>query len=254
MTSWLSLRLASLPLLMLVGFSRVFAQDANVVTASLGERLEQSTALYSTPQQNQTPPNRQSIVPLTSRQKFARAGRKGFLTAGAYLSPAVNAFFIERNDVKAPGKTAEDKFADGLSYYARTFATRSTSTVLGDGLFPVLFKQDPRYYPSGKRGYLSRTLYAASRTVITRGDNGKAQVNYSKLAGTLTSQALANIYERDTVKSRDANGRVLSYHRRVGVRPTLVHFGVSTAMSAATNVILREFDLPGKLLEVLGKR
>jgi len=260
MISYSLFRPAVLLLVLLVGSIQVFAQNADPAAES---SREWSSALFSerkiadqdtitvTEQQKTTPPGKQAIVPLTAREKLAYGARKAFLDPAAYLNPAVNAFFIERGNVKAPGKTSGDIFADGLSYYARTFTTRSTTVLLGDGVYPALFKQDPRYHPSGKHGIMSRTLYAASRTVVTLGDNGKRQINFSKLGGIFTSRALANVYERDTVKARDANGRVLSFRRRVGVRPTLVGFGISTAMDAVTNIAFREFDVVGKLLKIL---
>lgn len=192
----------------------------------------------------------QGIVPLTSQQKLYYGAKKAFLSPSAYLSPAVKALLIERDNVKGFGKTKEDFYADGMSHYARGFATHTTATLLGDGIYPALFKQDPRYHRSGKHGFMARALYAVSRTVVTRGDNGASQPNFSKLLGTLSGHALSNIYERDTVKARDAQGRVLAYHRRVGVRPTLARFGISTALEALTNVALREFDIGGKLSKI----
>jgi len=260
MISYSHFRPAASLLVLLVGSIQIFAQNAGPAAEPSrewpsalfsGRKIADQGTVPVTEQQNTTLPNKQSIVPLTSREKLAYGARKAFLGPGAYLSPAVDAFFIERGDVKAPGKTSGDKFADGLSYYARSFTTGSTAALLGDGVYPALFKQDPRYHPSGKHGFMARTLYAASRAVVTLGDNGKTQINVSKLAGNFTSRALANVYERDTVKARDANGRALSFRRRVGVRPTFVGFGISTVLDAATNIAFREFDVVGKLLKIL---
>jgi hypothetical protein len=261
MISYSIFRMAGL-LLLLGGSLQVLAQDAKPTTSAneVSSHLLTTVALPAAgePQSN-TPPAgtgtkvRQSTVPLSARQKFAYGARKAFLDPFDYFGPAVDAYFTERREVKAPGKTAEDKFADGLSRYARSFATSSTAALLGSGVYPVLFKQDPRYHPSGKHGFMPRALYAASRTFVTQGDNGKTQINYSRLAGNLTSAGLANIYERDLVTARDARGRALSFQRRVGIKPTFEEFGISTALNAATNIAFAEFDLVGKLLRIFRK-
>lgn len=196
---------------------------------------------------------KQATAPLSAAQKLAYGARKAFLNPFAYLGPVFDAYFTERRDVKALGKTAGDKFADGLSRYGRSFDTNSTAALLGSGVYPVLFKQDPRYHLSGKHGFITRSAYALSRTVITRGDNGKTQFNYSGLAGNLTSAGLANLYERDLVKARDTRGRVLLFRERDGAQRTFVNFGLSTVFDAASNIAFKEFNVLDKLLKLLHK-
>ena len=251
-------------LLFLGGFIQVLAQDAKPATSSDGDHSNAALTTIAFPtvgdQQTSAPTATtgktratQPTIPLSAKQKLAYGARRAFLDPLAYLSPAVDAYFVERSEVKAPGKTAEDKFADGLSRYARSFATGSTAALLGSGVYPALFKQDPRYHPSGKHGFMPRALYAASRTLLTQGDNGTTQINYSSLAGNLTSAGLANFYERDVVRARDAHGRPLSFRRRVGVGPTFESFGISTALNAAANIAFREFDVVGKLRKIFRK-
>jgi len=187
---------------------------------------------------------------MTAKEKLHYGFYETFLTPGAYLGPAVNAYFVERSDVKALGKTGEDKFADGLSRFGRAFATRASAELLGTGVFPALFKQNPIYEKSGKQGFMPRAAYAASRALVTSGDNGKTQPNFSRLLGNLTSVSMANLYERDTVERRDRFGRVAEYHRRVGVRPTLEAFAIDTAFDALTHVLFDEFNIVKKLLKV----
>jgi hypothetical protein len=190
---------------------------------------------------------------LSARQKFKYGLRQAFFTPGAYLGPAFGAYLTERAEVKAPGKTSGDKFADGLSRFAISFATNSTAQMLGYGVYPVIFKQDPRYKPSQRHGFGARALYAAGRTVLRQGDNDNTQINFSGLAGNLTSAGLANIYERDRVSARDARGRVLSLNRHVGVGPTLISFGISEALEAVSHIALDEFNVPGKVRKLFGK-
>jgi hypothetical protein len=250
---------ASIQILAQAGESRP-SSAADHSPDSLGEVLRPVVSAATVGQKKNPPKNTggqtkpaQTFVPLTSSQKLAYGARRAFLDPFAYLGPAVNAFFVERQDVKAPGKTFEDKFADGLTHYARTFATSSTTTMLSSGIYPVLFKQDPRYHFSGKHGFMSRALYAASRTVVTRGDNGELQPNYSRFAGTITSVALANVYERDLVKARNLRGQAVEFRRRVGIEPTFKNLGISMAANAAGNIVFHEFDVVGKLIKILHK-
>lgn len=187
------------------------------------------------------------VAPLTVREKVKHGLRRAFLDPGSYIGPAFGAYFTQRGELEVPAKTRGDEFADGLSRYARDFTTQSTAQVFGAGIYPALFKQDPRYTPSPKRGFASRVLYAASRTVLTQSDAGETQINYSRLAGNLTSAGLANIYERSTPASRDQFGRVLTINDRVGVGRTFINFGQVTAIDAAGYIVFDELDLPGKL-------
>jgi hypothetical protein len=251
---------AAMLLLLLGGSAQILAQEGKSEPPSAPDHSSDEARLSpptggqkKKPPKDNTGKTRASFVPLSAQQKLAYGARKAFLDPFAYLGPAINAFFIERRDVKAPAKTFEDKFADGLTHYARTFTTSSATTLLSSGVYPVLFKQDPRYHLSGKHGFMARALYAASRTVVTRGDNGKLQPNYSRWAGTLTSVALANTYERDLVKVRNLRGQAVDFRRRVGTDPTFKNFGVSMAANAASNIVFHEFDVVGKLIKILRK-
>jgi hypothetical protein len=240
-------------LLLLPGSTEVFAQGSTPARSPSDDRSSTlpSKTVTVFVSGNQQPTPQQPIVPLSARQKLAFGAGKAFLSPTAYLGPIFDAYFTERREVKAPGKTGGDKFADGLSRYARSFTTNTIAALFGSGFYPALFKQDPRYHPSEKHGFMPRAIYAASRTVLTLGDNGKTQINFSGLGGNLTSAGLANIYERDLVKARDLHGRPVSFRRRVGVGPTFKNFGISTAIDAATNIVFKEFDLVGKLLKLL---
>ena len=190
---------------------------------------------------------------MSAGQKFKFGLRGAFFTPGAYVGPAIDAYFVERREVKAPYKTAGDKFADGMSRYARGFATRSSSELFGWGIYPILFKQDPRYYKSRRHSFGYRVFYAATRTFVTRGDDGRQQVNFSEILGDFTSASLANVYERNVVRRRDAFGRPTLYERRVGVNPTLETFGISLGFDSASYVLFDEFDVVGKLWKIIHK-
>lgn len=59
---------------------------------------------------------------------------------------------------------------------------------------PSLFKQDPRYFYRGRGRWSSLLWYALSRAVITKGDNGKWQPNYSNAFGNLAAAGITDTY------------------------------------------------------------
>jgi len=58
-------------------------------------------------------------------------------------------------------------------------------------VLPSLLRQDPRFYQKGKGGFMHRLAYATSRIVVTRGDSGGSQFNYSEIFGSAISAGLS---------------------------------------------------------------
>ena len=56
------------------------------------------------------------------------------------------------------------------------------------------FHEDPRYFPSGKSGLVSRVWYAATRVLVTRDDYGRNVFNQSEFLGVSLTSSLQNIY------------------------------------------------------------
>ncbi len=169
-------------------------------------------------------------APLTAGKKMNCAFHAAFLSPMGYASTAIGATITEARERHQPQKMTNDRIADGFSRFAISTATRTTGIMLGSGLYPVIFKQDPRYRYSGKQGFGPRTLYAVGRVFVTDGDNGRLQPNYSGLAGNITTSALANIWERNTPGAR-----------RIGGRPTLQRFGSSIGFGMLSNIVFKEF-------------
>ena len=81
------------------------------------------------------------------------------------------------------------------------------------GLYAAIFHDDPRYYVMGPREKFSRrAVYAATRVVITRKDDGDSAVNWPKLAGLTSAAALTNAYypDRDRQVGRTATSTLTS--------------------------------------------
>jgi len=129
-------------------------------------------------------------APLNARQKFHLSWKArtdplqfGFAAAVAGVQQA-------RGDYSG--------FGDGIPGYARryaaAYATSVTGTMVTRVLMPTVFRQDPRYFYSGTGTTQARLLYAMSRSVIRKGDNGRWQPDYSGILGTLASAAISNFY------------------------------------------------------------
>jgi hypothetical protein len=129
-------------------------------------------------------------VPLTSRQKF-RLAFKNASDPGNLLLVGVVAG-VQQADNAFPG------YGQGAKGYGRRYGADLgnlvSGTFLGGANYPSLFHQDPRYFYRGTGTFRKRFLYAVTRTVVTRGDNGRHQFNYSTVLGDMSAGALSNLY------------------------------------------------------------
>jgi hypothetical protein len=58
-------------------------------------------------------------------------------------------------------------------------------------VLPTVFRQDPRYFQSGKGSFTHRTGYAISRIFMTRTDSGHQQFNFSEVFGSALSAGIS---------------------------------------------------------------
>lgn len=67
--------------------------------------------------------------------------------------------------------------------------------MIGNGIFPVIFHQDPRYFRLGYGSFSHRLLYAMATSYICKHDNtGRWEPNYSNVAGNIVAGAISNLY------------------------------------------------------------
>ncbi len=114
--------------------------------------------------------------------------------------------------------TDDDKsFGQGVKGYAHRLGTWYADEALGnlftEGLFPVMFHQDPRYFRKGTGRKWGRTGYALSRVMVSQKDGGGLQFNYSEWVGNAAATAIGNIYHPD---SRDAYDNSMKLLEQVG--------------------------------------
>lgn len=95
--------------------------------------------------------------------------------------------------------------------------------MLAGAVYPILLRQDPRFFRQGAGTFRSRVRHALLASVICRGDNGRRQPNYSNVLGNFTAGLISNAYypAADT-----------------GIGLSLVNSTIQTAEGAAGNIAL----------------
>ena len=157
-------------------------------------------------------------APLNTAQKF-KLSWKATIDPFQFAGVAVIAGIQKARD-QFPG------FGGGWEGYAKryaaAYAAESTQRMFTRVLMPSIFRQDPRYFYKGDGTVPSRVLYALSRAVIRKGDNGHWQPNYSSVLGSFAAAGVSNFYypEED----------------RHGLQLTLQNVGIGMAFGAGGNV------------------
>ena len=125
-------------------------------------------------------------APLNPRQKFQLSWKARTDPVQFAFVAIVAAIQQSRNDYAG--------FGDGVSGYAKRYAAAYaagwTRTMMTRVLLPSLFRQDPRYFYKGFGSTRSRLVYALSRSIVRKGDNGRWQPNYSGILGSLSAGAI----------------------------------------------------------------
>jgi hypothetical protein len=166
--------------------------------------------------------------PLTSHQKFSIAFKDTFDYPLIGVS-AVLAGLYQWND-------SHPEFGQGmkgyLSRWGTSYCDQLTGNFLTEGLMPVVFREDPRYFRMAKGAKSRRLVYALTRIVITRTDSGHASFNYAEVLGNGMAAGIGLSYYPD---SRDF--------------PDYLQNWGAQLLTDATSQVLKEFwpDIKRKL-------
>jgi hypothetical protein len=89
-------------------------------------------------------------------------------------------------------------FGQGAAGYGKRFAAAATDRISNNFFhtffFPVLFRQDPRYYRLGQGPTRERMRHALTHVFVAQEDSGKKMFNFSEWMGTAAAVALGNAY------------------------------------------------------------
>jgi hypothetical protein len=137
--------------------------------------------------------NRQNAPPLTPGQKFHLFVKGAFdpfvyVAAGlqAGVGQATNQFEGYGQGASGYGKRYGAALADGIS-----------SQFFSNFLYPVMLKQDPRYFRLGEGTVKHRTGYAVSQEFVCHKDKGGQAFAWSNVLGAVSTGGLSNVYYPD---------------------------------------------------------
>jgi hypothetical protein len=160
------------------------------VEAQSQQQSEDKRIFLIFPNYKTLPKYSDSIPPLSAKEKFAIAAKDSFDPATVILAGAYAGVGQLSNQYPTWGLGAQG-YGKRL---AAAYADQALSNFGTEAVMPVLFKQDPRYFRKGEGSAKSRTFYALSRIVITRGDSHKRQFNFSEILGNGMGASVASLY------------------------------------------------------------
>jgi hypothetical protein len=164
-------------------------------------------------------------APLNARQKFKLSFRS-LTDPVAFAGVAITAGI----------ETSRDTFPswgqDAPSYgkrFAAAYGDEILTRMFSYFVYPTIFHQDPRYFYMGPPNKTStRFWHAALSGIVTRGDNGRLQPNYSHMLGSASAGAVSSVYH----PASDSAGYLAA-----------LNFGIGLG-SKGLQGLIREFILP----------
>ncbi len=156
--------------------------------------------------------------PLTSTQKLQLAVDET-IAPSRFMGSAFTAGIGQARD-------SLHDYGQGWEGYGKRFgssvASNASSHLFGTALIPSITHEDPRYFVKLFGSPKSRILYAMSRIVVTRTDDGRPTFNWSYVMGGLMAESLATSY--------------LPENERTAAK-TFTRFGVRVGFGALDNVV-----------------
>lgn len=144
------------------------------------------------------------------------------LTAGEkfhlFVSDTVNPFsFVESAFNAGLAQMSDDdpQWGQGMKGYGRRYAAdladNASDEFFTTFLYPAIFRQDPRYYRVAHGPVRKRVLHAFNHVFVAHSDSGHMMFNYSEWLGTVSSQALGNVYHPGNEPGLRPLGRAVAW-------------------------------------------
>lgn len=129
-------------------------------------------------------------APMTPKLKF-KLGLRATTDPVSFLA-AAGVAGVEQMHHTFPG------YGFGPEGYAKRFGAAYSDAFIGKmvsrAILPTVLHQDPRYFYRGSGSVRSRIFYALRAAVVTRGDDGRMQPNYSQVLGNFAASGISNLY------------------------------------------------------------
>jgi hypothetical protein len=211
--------LVRIALVALLAAASVFAQERPAPPASpVGSQIDPAPAVTA---QGLEPPGGDrvfGVLPnyrtadaslegtvLTNRQKLSIAGKDSFDYPLVALAGALGGL--------GQWTGQQPSFGQGLKGFGHRLATSYADQAMGnmftEGVFPVLLREDPRYFRRGSGSPIRRAGYALTRVIVTHKDSGGVRFNYSEWVGNATAVAISNAYYPDNRNLVDNGTKLL---------------------------------------------
>ncbi len=134
--------------------------------------------------------NRHHPPPLTSGQKFH-----------LFVKGTVDPFTWAAVGIQAGISQAQDSFpqyGQGAAGYGKRYgaalADSTSSGFFANFAYPVLLKEDPRYFRLGEGTIKHRIGYSLAQEFVGHKDSGGRTVNWSNILGGFSAGGLSNLY------------------------------------------------------------
>lgn len=135
--------------------------------------------------------------PQTTKEKFVIAARNSFDYSSILLSAIQSGVSM--------GTNSYPEFHQGAAGYGRYFYHTLLDTAdenfMVSGLWPVIFRQDNRFYTREHGSFGRRAFYAATRVLVTRSDSGTNVFNASEIIGAGAASGLSTVYYPDPYRT-----------------------------------------------------
>jgi hypothetical protein len=149
-------------------------------------------------------------MPITPKQKLTIAAKDSF----DYPLLGLAAFLAGYGQLT----NENPSFGQGWAGYGRRvgveYADQAIGNMLTEGFFPVMLREDPRYFRRGYGGVWSRTWYAATRVFVTKTDAGGTRFNFSEVAGNATGAVISDAYTPD---QRNVGDTIETWWAQIGI-------------------------------------
>jgi hypothetical protein len=132
----------------------------------------------------------EKLPPMSVKEKFLTATDDSFDYSSIFVPAMLSGISLARKSTP--------EFGEGAVGFGRYFwhsaVDQTSENYMVEFVFPVVTREDNRYYTLGSGGFFKRTRYALSRAVITRNDAGNETFNISEVLGAGASSGLSNLY------------------------------------------------------------
>jgi hypothetical protein len=188
-------------LLLIACAGSIWAQADETEVAKKPESREETHILGIVPDYDTVRNSNGVISPISAKRKFWLATEDvfdpfSFVITGIYagVSQVAHQYPEWGQGAAAYGKR-----------YGGAFGDNFFGNYLTEGVWPVALHQDPRYFRMGpKYGFWKRVGYSTTRVIVTRGDSGARQANFSEIIGNGMAAGISSFYYPATGRNAHA--------------------------------------------------